>query len=441
MTVAIFDGGHRGIPLDEKRQHRGLDADEVSLRATTVRFMTSAFLHPFARPARETFITMARGHGARLWDSEGREYVDAMASLWYCAIGHGRAEMAEAIALQVTTLEAYSCFDPFTNAPADELAERIAAIAPEAESRVFFAGSGSEAVDTAMKLARFVFQSAGDTERTMIVSRTRGYHGTNLGGTSAQGIAPNRAGWGPLVPDVVQVPGDDLEALATLMADHGERVAAVITEPVQGAGGVYPPPDGYLEGVRRLCDRHGALLIFDEVICGFGRLGTWFGSHHYGVTPDLTTFAKAVTSGYQPLGGVVVGPRVREALEADPAYILRHGYTYSGHATACAAGLANLAIIEREGLLERAVHVGARLGAGLRALAADGQIDHARGEGAVWAAGLRPDQDAMAVRDAMLAHGVVTRAINTDTCTFCPPLVITDDEIDRIVDALAAATN
>ena len=402
--------------------------------------MTSAFLHPFARPTRDSFISIARGEGARLWDREGREYIDAMASLWYCAIGHGRAEMAEAIARQVTTIETYSCFDPFTNAPADELAERIAAIAPAPGSRVFFAGSGSEAVDTAMKLARLTFQLAGDTERTLIVSRTRGYHGTNLGGTSAQGIAPNRQGWGPLVPDVVQVPSDDLEALATLMADHGDRVAAVITEPVQGAGGVYPPPEGYLTALRRLCDQHGALLIFDEVICGFGRLGTWFGAHHFGVTPDLITFAKAVTSGYQPLGGVVVGPRVREALEADPTYLLRHGYTYSGHATACAAGLANLDIMQREGLLERAVHVGARLGAGLSALAADGQIDHARGEGAVWAAGLRPDQDAMAVRDAMLASGVVTRAINTDTCTFCPPLVISDEEIDRVVDALAAAT-
>lgn len=402
--------------------------------------MTSAFLHPFAKPTRDSFISIARGEGARLWDREGREYIDAMASLWYCAIGHGRAEMAEAISRQVTAIEAYSCFDPFTNAPADELAERIAAIAPAPRSRVFFAGSGSEAVDTAMKLARLTFQLAGDTERTLIVSRTRGYHGTNLGGTSAQGIAPNRQGWGPLVPDVVQVPSDDVEALATLMADHGDRVAAVITEPVQGAGGVYPPTEGYLAALRRLCDQHGALLIFDEVICGFGRLGTWFGAHHFGVTPDLTTFAKAVTSGYQPLGGVIVGPRVREALEADPTYLLRHGYTYSGHATACAAGLANLAIMEREGLLERALHVGARLGAGLGALAADGQIDHARGEGAVWAAGLRPDQDAMAVRDAMLASGVVTRAINTDTCTFCPPLVISDDEIDRVVDALATAT-
>jgi adenosylmethionine-8-amino-7-oxononanoate aminotransferase len=215
----------------------------------------------------------------------------------------------------------------------------------------------------------------------------------------------------------------------------------VITEPVQGAGGVFPPPDGYLAELRRLCDHHGAFLVFDEVITGFGRLGQWFAAGHYGVVPDLTTFAKAVTSGYQPLGGVLVGPAARGPLESDPDFVLRHGYTYSGHAAACAAGLANLAIIEREGLVERAVTVGKRLADGLQALAADGAIDHVRGDGAVWAAGLRADQDAVAVRDRMLAAGVITRAIGTDTLTFCPPLVIADHEIDRIVDTLAASAN
>jgi adenosylmethionine-8-amino-7-oxononanoate aminotransferase len=290
-----------------------------------------------------------------------------------------------------------------------------------------------------MKLARLTHVLAGNPQRTLIISRMRGYHGTNFGGTTAQGLPPNKEGWGPLVPDVVQVPSDDIEALARLMAERSDEIAAVITEPVQGAGGVWPPPDGYLEGLRRLCDQHGALLIFDEVITGFGRLGTWFAAEHYGVIPDLATFAKAVTSGYQPLGGVVVGARVRSALESDPTYLLRHGYTYSGHAASCAAALANLSIMEREGLLAQAVTLGARLGDGLRALAADGVIDHARGDVAVWAAGLRPDQDAMAVRDAMLARGVITRAIGTDALTFCPPLVTTDAQVDRIVDTLSAA--
>jgi putrescine aminotransferase len=237
----------------------------------------------------------------------------------------------------------------------------------------------------------------------------------------------------------VQVPGDDIEALSVLMAERSGEVAAVIAEPVQGAGGVFPPPPGYLADLRRLCDQHGALLVFDEVITGFGRLGTWFAAEHYGVTPDLTTFAKAVTSGYQPLGGVLVGRAVRDALERDDTFLLRHGYTYSGHPAGCAAALVNLDIIERERLLHEAVRIGDRLGTGLRALAADGAIAAARGEVAVWAAVLRPDQDPVAVRDRMLALGVITRAIGTDTCTFCPPLVTTDAQIDRIVDALASA--
>jgi adenosylmethionine-8-amino-7-oxononanoate aminotransferase len=268
----------------------------------------------------------------------------------------------------------------------------------------------------------------------------RGYHGTNYGGTSAQGLPPNKEGWGELLSGVIQVPGDDIEALASTMAEHAGRVAAVITEPVQGAGGVWPPEEGYLEGVRRLCDQHGALLVFDEVITGFGRLGEWFGAGHFGITPDLICLAKAVTSGYQPLGGVIVGPTVRAALEADPTFVLKTGYTYSGHPTVCAAALANIDIIEREGLLERARAIGARLSAGLSAIADDGQVAAVRGRGAVWAVGLHEHQSAVAVRDRMLELGVITRAIAEHSNTFCPPLVMTDEEVDRVVDALATAT-
>ncbi|MCB0955311.1 MAG: aspartate aminotransferase family protein [Ilumatobacter sp.] len=402
--------------------------------------MPAALLHPFAKPTRESFLRIVRGEGALLWNAEGRELVDGMASLWYCAIGHGRAEMAEAIATQVRTLEAYSTFDPFTNDPAEELAEELRTIGPIPGARVFFTCSGSESIDTVMKLARIAHVQAGQGQRKLIISRVRGYHGTAYGGTSAQGIAPNRQDFGPFVDEVVQVPADDLEAMATLMSQRGDEVAAIIAEPVQGAGGIYPATTEYLQGLRRLCDQHGAYLVFDEVITGFGRLGSWFAAHDYGVTPDFVTFAKAVTSGYQPLGGVFVGPAPTAALEADPAYFLRHGFTYSGHPTACAAGLKNLEIMRREGLVERATHVGARLAAGLQALAGDGVIDHARGRGAMWAAGLRPDQDAMAMRDHMYEHGaVVCRALNADSLLFCPPLVTTDAQIDRIVDAVAAA--
>ena len=374
-----------------------------------------------------------------MWDANGRQYIDAIGSLWYCQVGHGRTEIAEAVAAQISTLETYSTFDPFTNQKADELAAKLQSISALPQSRVFLCGSGSEAVDTAMKLARVAQGQAGHPERTIIVSRMRGYHGTNYGGTSAQGLPLNKQGFGQLLPEVVQVDSDNLEDLAKFMSDNSKKIAAVIVEPLQGAGGVWPPPPGYLEGARKLCDQHGAFLIFDEVISGFGRMGTWFAADYYGVTPDMLCFAKGVTSGYQPLGGVYVGAAVREALESDPNFFLRHGYTYSGHSSVCAAALANLAIIEREGLVERAKHVGARLSKGLGALATDGTIDHVRGDGAVWAAGLKPDQNSVTIRDRMIELGVIARAINTDTVAFCPPLVVTDEELDTMIDTFANA--
>lgn len=406
---------------------------------TSVKFMTGPLLHAFAKPSKTDFISIVRGKGSLLWDANGRQYIDAIGSLWYCQVGHGRTEIAEAVAAQISTLETYSTFDPFTNQKADELAAKLQSISALPQSRVFLCGSGSEAVDTAMKLARVAQGQAGHPERTIIVSRMRGYHGTNYGGTSAQGLPLNKQGFGQLLPEVVQVDSDNLEDLAKFMSDNSKKIAAVIVEPLQGAGGVWPPPPGYLEGARKLCDQHGAFLIFDEVISGFGRMGTWFAADYYGVTPDMLCFAKGVTSGYQPLGGVYVGAAVREALESDPNFFLRHGYTYSGHSSVCAAALANLAIIEREGLVERAKHVGARLSKGLGALATDGTIDHVRGDGAVWAAGLKPDQNSVTIRDRMIELGVIARAINTDTVAFCPPLVVTDEELDTMIDTFANA--
>ena len=406
---------------------------------TSVKFMTGPLLHAFAKPSKTDFISIVRGKGSLLWDANGRQYIDAIGSLWYCQVGHGRTEIAEAVAAQISTLETYSTFDPFTNQKADELAAKLQSISALPQSRVFLCGSGSEAVDTAMKLARVAQGQAGHPERTIIISRMRGYHGTNYGGTSAQGLPLNKQGFGQLLPEVVQVDSDNLEDLAKFMSDNSKKIAAVIVEPLQGAGGVWPPQPGYLEGARKLCDQHGAFLIFDEVISGFGRMGTWFAADHYGVIPDMLCFAKGVTSGYQPLGGVYVGAAVREALESDPNFFLRHGYTYSGHSSVCAAALANLAIIEREGLVERAKHVGARLSKGLGALATDGTIDHVRGDGAVWAAGLKPDQNSVTIRDRMIELGVIARAINTDTVAFCPPLVVTDEELDTMIDTFANA--
>ena len=215
----------------------------------------------------------------------------------------------------------------------------------------------------------------------------------------------------------------------------------MIGEPVVGAGGVYPPPDGYWPALRAAVrSSTGRCSIADEVICAFGRLGSWWGSEHYGVvTPDLMTFAKGVTSGYVPLGGVMVGAAVREALEADPDFLLRHGHTYSGHPTAAAAAIANVEITEKEGLLERALVVGERLSSGLRELQRDGVLAQVRGAGAVWAAGLHDDLDAPSLREHMLGSGVITRPIGASTLAFCPPLVITDAQVDQCVDAVSAA--
>jgi putrescine---pyruvate transaminase len=400
--------------------------------------MSSSFLHPFAAPRRSEFINIVGGQGSEIWDDRGKRYIDGMASLWYMNIGYGRQEMADAIGAEVARMGAYHTFEKFTVPATEELADLIVELSPFDRARVFFGSGGSDSVDTAMKLARIAQRESGHPERTIILSREQGYHGTHYGGTSAQGLPLNREGWGELVGDVINVPGRDIEVMTRAFAEHEGRIGAVLAEPLQGAGGVFPPPDGYLAGLRRLCDEHGAYLIFDEVITGFGRLGTWFGAQYYQVEPDMITFAKAVTSGYVPLGGVICGPAVSDALEANEGFILRHGYTYSGHPVAAAAGLAALEIQRREDLLARVPGIGARLSAGLEALRADGLVNEVRGAGAVWGIGLDDSVAALDVRDAALEQGVILRHLPLNTISFCPPLVITDAQIDRIVDVLAA---
>jgi adenosylmethionine-8-amino-7-oxononanoate aminotransferase len=302
-------------------------------------------------------------------------------------------------------------------------------------ARVFLASGGSESVETALKLSRLSHALAGQSERTLIISRRLSYHGVAYGGVTVTGLPANRAGFGPLVPDVEQVDWDDLDGIDKLIGERGDDLAAIIAEPVIGVGGVLPPPEGYLRALRERCDRSGALLILDEVITGFGRLGHWWAAQRYGVSPDLVTFAKGVTSGYQPLGGVLVGPRVRQSLEADPAYVLRHGYTYSGHPTSCAAGLVNLDILEREALAGRADTIGERLQDGFMPLIETGSVVAVRAVGGLRALVLAPGVGATAVRDDLLGRGVIARPIGDDTVAFCPPLVITDEDLDHVVEA------
>jgi putrescine aminotransferase len=311
--------------------------------------------HPFADmgAVRHNELVIERGEDVWVWDAGGTRYLDATASLWYANIGHGRKEIADAVAAQMSRLEAYSGFGDFASPPALELAEVLAQRAPM-PSRVFLGSGGGDAIDTAAKLARRYFSELGEPDRTVLVSRSAGYHGTHGFGTAIAGIPANREGFGPMMDNEV-VQHDSLEALHETVDRVGaQRIAAVFVEPVIGAGGVYPPVEGYLEGVAALCRDTGILLVIDSVICAFGRLGTWFGIERWDVMPDMITFAKGVTSGYLPLGGVMIADRVAEPFWRAPGGpVLRHGATYSGHASCCAAALANIAVIEREGLLTR----------------------------------------------------------------------------------------
>ncbi len=398
--------------------------------------VTDALLHGFSLPskAEADFINIVSAKDCTLVDDQGKQYIDAMASLWLCQIGHGNATVINAIKNQLDHLQTYNTFDPFTNPTAAEAAEAIRKVSPHPNGRVFLGCSGSEAVDTALKLSRMFHQRRGDADRQIIVRRTAGYHGVNVGGTSVQGIEPNRVGWGDLLPHVVEIPNDDIEETASLFAQHGSQIAAVICEPVQGAGGVIMPPDGYLPGLRRLCDQHGSLLIFDEVICGFGRTGQWFASQTFDVTPDMLTFAKGVTSGYLPLSGVIISEELSEEMTSDETAKLMHGYTYSGHPTAAAAAIANLEVIASEGLVAEAQRIGNRMEAGFNALLGDDIIESFRGIGGIWACEI--GEDAIPARDEMIAGGVVCRGIG-QALAFCPPLIITDDEIGTIFDTLS----
>ncbi len=401
----------------------------------------TAFLQPFGKPAVHSERVLVRADGVRVYDTNGRDYIDGLGSLWYCQVGHNRSELIEAVHDQMNTLATYNSFDPFSLEIAQQAADRIADVSPFEDPRVFLCCSGSESIDTALKIARLIPQLKGEPERQILARRTRGYHGVNFGGTSLQGIAPNRENWGDLLPHVVEIDPDDIESAARLFAESGDRVAAVLCEPLQGAGGVFPPTENYLRRLRELCDAHGALLIFDEVISGFGRTGSWFASQTYDVLPDLITFAKGVTSGYQPVGGVLISRAVADVMESDPTFLFRHGYTYSGHPAGAAAAIANIDLIETEGLVARATTVGERMSAGLHALASDGSLSQVRGIGGIWAGRLEEGttyERSCAIRDTMLDNGVIARPIG-DSIAFCPPLIISDEDIDICIDVLADA--
>ena len=410
-----------------------------------------ALWHPFANMGDLAghAIQMAGGEGCTVYDTEGRAYLDALASLWYCNVGYGRTELADAAAAQMRQLAAFHAYEAFANPPASELAERIAALVPVPDAKVFFTpGGGSDAIDTAAKLARAYWRAVGQPSRQLIISRTHAYHGVNAYGTALSGIPVNTEPFGPLIPTTEQVAWDDPGALEKVIEQAGAgQVAAFFCEPVIGAGGVYPPPAGYLAAVRDICRRHDVLFVADEVITGFGRTGTWFASGRFGLDPDLMTVAKGLTSGYAPLGAVISGPRVAEPFFAPgAAQIFRHGYTYSAHPAACAVGLANLDLIERERLVPRVAQLEGELAARLAPLAGHELVSEVRA-GTGLLAGVEIAEQARRADPGLgarlvagiRARGVLTRLLRGVALQVSPPFTITEAEIDRIAEVFGAA--
>jgi len=397
------------------------------------------FWHPFAdmaKVAAQGELRLVRGQGVRVYDEHGREYLDSTAALWYCMVGYGREEIAAAAAEQLRALASYSCYADISAGPTSELAERIAALAPVPDSVVFFTSGGGEAIDTAAKMARFHWHVEGQPQRTVVIARERAYHGMNAYGTSLAGAPAFSEGIGTLVPEVVHVPWDSAAALRDAI---DERTAAFFCEPVIGAGGVLAPPPGYLEEVRRICRDSGVLFVADEVITGFGRLGHWFASERFALEPDLIVFAKGRTSGYLPLGGVVAAPRVWEPVWSR-AGLWRHGYTYSGHATVAAASLANIDVLERERIVERALGLERELADALAPLGAHALVSEIRsGTGVLAAIQLVEPGQADAVVAAAREHGVLTRAVLGGALQISPALVIERAELDELAERLGAA--
>lgn len=430
-------------------------------------------VHPLQHPSDHGApLVLVRGEGAEVIDSTGKRYFDGLSGLWNVNVGHGRAELARAAAEQMSTLAYASSYVGFVNVPSVELAERLIDLAYSNMSGVYFTTGGAESNEAAFKIARFYWKLHDRPDKVKILSRRWGYHGVSMATGSATGLPVFHRMFAPLVPNFIQAVGpyrfrcelegasgprpcsdhaahDYADALEeTLLAEGPETVAAIIAEPVQGAGGVIPPPDDYWPKLRAIADRHQVLLIADEIITGFGRTGSWFALGHWGVEPDLVSFAKGVTSAYVPLGGVMVSRDVHQAILDAPSDLkFTHAATYSGHPTCCAVGLENLAIFEREGLVERAATLGPwfqeRLGS-LRALPRVGDV---RGLGMMAAVEL-VDQDAeppafysraipwaARVLAACRERGLIARVVQNTIC-LAPPLVSSEAQIDRAIQVL-----
>lgn len=428
-------------------------------------------IHPLHHPQDHQHpLLIVEGRGAMLKDADGHEYIDGLAGLWNVHVGHGRTELAQAAADQMSRLAFASNYAGMSNIPAIRLAQKLVEIAYPSMSGVYFTTGGAESNESAFKTARYYWKVRGKPDKVKIISRVHAYHGVTMAAMSATGMASYHRMFGPLVPNFLQIaapypyrwsgsgdPGigaaDALEQ--AIRREGAETVAAFIAEPVMGAGGVIVPPATYFPRVREICNRHDVLLIADEVITGFGRTGRWFALGHWGVEPDIVSFAKGVTSAYQPLGGILVSQRVHAALlEAPPDKKYMHAATYSGHPVCCAVGLRNVELIEREGLVERASVMGKRLLRGLETLRDLPVVGDVRGLGMMCGVELVEDQ---ATRKPAVGLGprVVREAISRgllprlragsaeppigDTICLAPPLMTPEETLDRIVEILREA--
>ena len=422
-------------------------------------------IHPLHSPAlQEKGHVWVRGEGARLYDVDGNEYIDGLGGLWNVLAGHGRQELAEAARDQMTTLGYCSGYAGNANRPAIELGETLSEWAYPSINHFFLTSGGGESSDSSFKTARYYWKLKGKPEKTKVISRQWGYHGVTLAAMSATGISSYWPMFEPRVPGFVHIPspypyryeGPDgvsqgvaaaNELEKAILAEGPDTVAMFLAEPVQGAGGVIVPQEDYFARIREICDQYDVLLVSDEVITGFGRTGTKFGLEHWGIEPDMMQFAKSVTSGYFPLGGIGLSDAIADVVNSgDPVWM--HAYTYSAHPVGCRVAVANMAIIEKEGLVDQASEKGGRLLAGLKeALSDHPHVGDVRGLGLMCAVEIVEDKASKEdfpaadkvgarVHAAAQARGLYSR-LRGDVFCLAPPVVITDSELDRVVEALA----
>ncbi|MGW0732321.1 aminotransferase family protein [Streptomyces sp. NPDC002851] len=429
--------------------------------ADLARLDRAHLIHPYLPGSTTERIVMTEGSGCRLTDSEGRGYLDATGGLWLAQVGHGRTDLADIAHEQMTKLEYFTSFWEFSNDRAIELASRLAALAPDPLNHVYFTSGGSEGNEAAIKMARYYHHRRGDRSRTWILARSKAYHGIGYGGGSATGFPLYHEGFAPMMPHVShltppwpyrtelydgQDPTDFLiRELEERIAEIGpENIAAMIGEPIMGVGGMLVPPADYWPRVREVLDRHGILLIFDEVVTAYGRVGEWFAAQHFGITPDIIVTAKGITSGYVPLGALLVGDHVAEVLLRDHGFPM--GYTYNGHPVATAVALANLDIIENEGLLARATRLGAFLHAELAAQLGDlpitGQIRSVAMMLAVELVADRTTRTPLPLNPELMPHDVIRRETgvivrdSAHSLVLSPPLIMTETEAKEAASAL-----